>query len=143
MATLRRLRALPSRRRRSAAVAAIAVVAVRIGLTALPFATLRRVLLRLAESPLLRRPSGAVSPDDLAWAVRAAGRRVPRATCLVQALALELLLVRAGHAAELRIGVAREGDGLMAHAWVESDGRCLLEGSERTRFSPLSAAGRS
>jgi hypothetical protein len=126
-----------------AAVAALTVAVVRVGLTALPFSTLRRTLLGIGASPLLRRPPGAASADELAWAVRAAGRRVPRATCLVQALSLELLLARAGHDAELRIGVARDGDGLTAHAWVESGGECLLGGSAAARFAPLPATGRS
>ncbi len=52
---------------------------------------------------------------------------MPRATCLPQALAAEALLRRAGHPADLRIGVAKTGPGrLLAHAWVECRGRVIV-----------------
>ena len=68
-------------------------------------------------------PSGAVDAgvrapallgsDDLPvsrleWAVRAAGRRVPMASCLTQALALQFLLGRSGHFSEVLIGVRKD-----------------------------------
>ena len=83
----------------------------------------------------------AGEPRALAWAVRAAARRVPRASCLTQSLALEALLVQAGHPAALRIGVARKDDGAFeAHAWVESEGRVLIGRlSDLERFAPLPA----
>jgi len=54
------------------------------------------------------------------WAVASASRYVPRATCLVRALAAEALLIGQGYPVRLCIGVTREGEnGLGAHAWVE------------------------
>ena len=56
-----------------------------------------------------------------------ARRVVPAATCLPQALAAEALLTRGGLPADLRIGVMKEASGkLLAHAWVESDGRVVV-----------------
>jgi hypothetical protein len=71
------------------------------------------------------RPS--VEPVLVARAVRRAARAVPRATCLPQALATVWMLAARGHAGTLRIGVKRgEAGELMAHAWVEHDGRIMI-----------------
>ena len=70
----------------------------------------------------------------------AASRRVPKATCLTQAIALRTLLARDGKESELRIGVAKAEDGrLEAHAWLESDGRIVIGGRESSRFAVLAA----
>ena len=82
------------------------------------------------------------SPEELAWAVSSVSRVVPRATCLVRAIALELLLRRSGRPAELRIGVAKEAGELKAHAWVEAEGRLLLEDADQARFAVLPSTER-
>jgi hypothetical protein len=54
--------------------------------------------------------------------VNAAARYSPfPATCLTRSIVLARLLRRRGAAAEIRIGVLRDGSSL-AHAWVEVDG---------------------
>jgi hypothetical protein len=78
---------------------------------------------RGAAGWLARR--SAMPSARVAALVAAAARALPGATgCLPRAIALEALLRRGGHAAELRVGVApRRGRGrLAAHAWVEVDG---------------------
>ena len=63
----------------------------------------------------------------IAWAVRAASKGVPHATCLTQALAAQVLFVRHQYAVDLRIGVAKgEAGGLEAHAWLEHGGRVVV-----------------
>jgi hypothetical protein len=143
MRTLSKFRALSASRRRLAVRSLLTVAAVRIGLTVLPFARLQAAVRRSANRPLSPGSSAADSAEEFAWAVRAASRYVPRATCLVQALALELLLSRGGYAAKLRIGVAKENGDLKAHAWVETEGQRLLEDSEPTSFAALPAGWRS
>jgi len=65
------------------------------------------------------------------WSVSVASRYVPKATCLVQALAMKALLDKEGHPANLQIGVMKdEGGKFQAHAWVESQDRILNGGSE-------------
>jgi hypothetical protein len=65
---------------------------------------------------------------ELAWAVRAASRWVPGATCLTQSLALQFLLTQIGRRCVLRIGVARTFPrALTAHAWVDCGGEVLLD----------------
>ena len=60
-----------------------------------------------------------------------AGRNVPRATCLVRALAGQAFLARYGHETDLRIGVLKEQSEkrVKAHAWLESQGLVLLGGT--------------
>jgi hypothetical protein len=109
----------------------------------LPFRTLRRLLAGRVKRSAGWRGTARVSPDRIAWAVTVAGRYARgRATCLVEALAVETLLAQGGHPARLRVGVAREEDGrLQAHAWVESGGRVVIGGSEKTleRYTSLLA----
>jgi len=113
------------------------VVLVRAGLWLLPFRTLHGFVGRRASSPATERPLRH-SVEDIAWAVEAASRRVPRATCLTQALAGTLLLAAHGHAATLRVGVARSDDGeFRAHAWIESEGEAVLGDPRTDSFVPL------
>ena len=61
--------------------------------------------------------------------------------CLVQAVAAEAMLIRAGHPCELRIGAAKNGPNeLIAHAWLESEGRVLIGDFELDRYTPLIAS---
>jgi len=110
----------------------------RIALWLLPFRIVRRLLARAAR-PSSPRRGPATARRRLVWAVSAARRAVPYSTCLVQALAAEALFILHGHPADLRIGVVKnEAGGLIAHAWVESDGRVVLgNSSDFSRYAPL------
>ena len=118
--------------------ALLLVPLVRIGLWVLPFRVLQRWVERFRQnrsSTLNRRQIRQV-----AWAVEAASRRIPRATCLTRGLATQILLGRLGQCAELKLGVARKANGeLEAHAWVEAQGRIItgdaVEGFHR--YVPL------
>ena len=88
MRRLRRFLSLPPRRRREVVEALVELVRVRIAVSLSRRSPLAR------PAPPVRRvgpKEGAV--DELAWAVEAASRYVPRATCLVQALALQEYLL--------------------------------------------------
>jgi len=59
---------------------------------------------------------------------RAARRGVFRPKCLVRSMALHRMLERRGiRGSVIRIGVRREGDELLAHAWVEHNGITLID----------------
>jgi hypothetical protein len=115
------------------------------------------VLIRVVSLPTLTRrlgislddPEGTQEPDahgvgatPLTAAVverrTAAVDRVYRAwprhsSCLRRALVLGFYVRRARPL--LRIGVARDGDEVRAHAWIEVDGRVL--GEKAGEFAPL------
>jgi hypothetical protein len=92
---------------------------------------------------VLGRQTGArgqhpAEPATVGRAVCRAARLVPRATCLSQALATIWLLAGRGHAASLRIGVKRGDAGeLLAHAWVEHEGRIVVGDIGVTQFAVL------
>jgi Transglutaminase-like superfamily len=111
--------------------AAVVAGGVRVGLSLLPFGRLQRILTLLARG----HAKHPIPAGRIAWAVAAAGRRVPGATCLVQALAAQVLLARHGHVAELRIGVARATEGIEAHAWLERDGEPIFGEPDRLRHT--------
>src|SRR5262249_47598455 len=102
-----------SRSERSLFFRALLVVGVaRASLWLLPLATARRIV--MAAAAIAARPS----PEQSVWAVRVAGRYVPGATCLTQALAVQALLARIGHESQVEIGVAKDAEKFEAHAWV-------------------------
>jgi hypothetical protein len=132
MGRLRKYAELPRRKRVLVLEALAAVVAVRVGLTVLSFSRLRHWLDRAGG-----RRGKAENADELAWAVSAVSPVVPHATCLTQALALQVLLRRHGQSGELRIGVDKQGERVRAHAWVERDGKILIGQHGSSQFVPL------
>ena len=102
------------------------VVVIRIALWTVPFRLTHEWVDRF------QRPTGPRQDLDrrtirlAVWAVEAAGRRMPGATCLTQSMALQILLGRMGQQTRLRLGVAKGQSGeIEAHAWVEAQGRII------------------
>ena len=79
--------------------------------------------------------------ERLAWAVSVTAARIPKASCLTQALAGREMLKRRGIASEIRIGVQLEGE-FKAHAWLVQDGKILLGGDTAESYSELGALPR-
>jgi hypothetical protein len=75
--------------------------------------------------------------------VKAASKRtIGPTTCLVEALATQVMLATQDHPAQLHFGVKRdESGGVLAHAWVECGGRVVIGGAVRDaeRYVPLAA----
>ena len=124
----------------------------RLLATAAALLPLLRLLLLVAPFEVVNRRVRAavrggarVTGDDpaaarVAWAVSAAARRVPFATCLPQALAVQLLLGRRGIASTLWLGARRTGAGrFSAHAWVRCGDRFVIGGPTEgfALFPPL------
>lgn len=110
--------------------AALLIALASTGLHFFKFATLRRGLDRVAT---VRAGVGPGEPAALIGRVRraitAVARRVPPATCLVQALAADTMLRRRGLGCRIRIGVrasTRDAGAIAAHAWVDYDGAVVL-----------------
>jgi hypothetical protein len=123
----RKFLALPLVERTLVLRALLTLVWARVTLSALPFAL-------IGKQPRVSREPGA-DAAAIAWAIRAAARYIPGATCLVRALATQRLLARHGHASELRIGVAKAAQ-FQAHAWVECGGAVVVGGSD-TAYVPI------
>jgi hypothetical protein len=135
MSRLRSLLRLPAAERWLLVRVAALLAAVRLALVLLGWPAVRRLAARAA------RPApgaAAVPPAGLQRTVERAGRHVPGATCLVQAIALQILLGRRGQATDLRLGVAHGDERrLEAHAWLEADGRVLVGAAGRERYTAL------
>jgi hypothetical protein len=107
----------------------------------MPFPRFQAFLTRLSASPSVTR--GAMpSSEQLARDVCVVSSYVPRATCLTQALAGQVLFDLYGHPAHVHVGVIKtEGKGtFQAHAWLESDGKVVIGESEAS-YIPLTTAG--
>lgn len=138
---LRKVFRLPAAERAVLAQAWGLFLVVDLALRVLSFKRLLALRARLCRA---ERPNPAARPPSmarLAWLVEVAGRYVPvNATCLKKALVLSWLLGRRGIATVLRIGVARQGNGLVAHAWLDCDGQPVFGDQEIAQHGPLPAA---
>jgi hypothetical protein len=133
---IRKLLSLKSGDRRLLVRATLLLAATRIALWTLPFAYVcRRFNRRQTAAPEV----AAFPVKRLAWAVEVAARRIPRASCLTQALVLQYLLGQAGRESCVHIGVAKKTAGRFeSHAWVECGGEILIgDNGELERYSPI------
>ena len=142
MAAIRSLLRLPATDRSILIKSIAALWMVRLGFWLLPFQMTRRLLLRASSTRGGPALEDAAIARQVTWAVTKAARYVPGSTCLARALTTQLLLVRRGQAAEVRIGVAKNSNGrLEAHAWVESYGKVVMgrlrDPSQFARMPPL------
>lgn len=134
--------------------AAALMVLVWTGLRLLRFTTLRRLLDRAASSESgCSRDASSESGDsqdassesgcsqdatlavsEVGWAAGVVAARLTAATCLVQALAADVMLRRRGVESEVRFGIRSGRHGTVpieGHAWVEWEGRVAV-GSARS-----------
>jgi hypothetical protein len=118
--------------------ATLAVVNAKLATRTLPLPKARAIVTRQQR---LGRTGVPVRADRIVWAVETASRAIPgMKNCLVQAVAAEAMLIQAGYPCELRVGVAKKGpDELIAHAWVESEGRVVIGEFELERYTPMNA----
>lgn len=135
-----RFRSLSARDRRSFLQALLVVGVVRLALWVVPFRRVRAWSER--TRPSHRARAGEIGEARrLGRAVERAGGTIPAATCLVQAVAAEVMLRRAGLPVEVRIGVRRNGGELTAHAWAVSDGVPVVGDRDLHRLARLEAGG--
>jgi len=126
----------PSEERRLVPIVAVLLGLARLGVACADLPRTRRMAARLA-------PRQALEPQRLADLVRLASQVLPGVTpCVPRAIVLEALLIEAGHAAELRIGLTPLGGRQQpdAHAWVELDGVAVAEDASGYTALPLFGA---
>ena len=116
------------------------LLAVDLGLRLVPYPRVERLFRRAPREG--SRPGAASAVARCVWAAGAASRHhLWPMRCLPHALCLRRLLARRGIVGVLRIGVARDEDRLLAHAWVEWEGKPLGEREDSiARFEPLVGA---
>lgn len=97
--------------------AGLMVLRMRAALWLLPFRKVRQIV---ASQGRVRQVGCVCTSTIICRAVIISSRCVPGATCLTQALAAQALLARQGLTAKLCIGVAKNGQRIRAHAWLEN-----------------------
>ena len=108
----------------------LALLRVRIALWVRPWNRVAAPVVR-AAAVASTRPG----VHRLEWAVLAASRFVPRASCLTRALALHRLLSQYGYPSSVQVGARRADGRFVAHAWVEQGTDSLLsDASEVTQY---------
>jgi len=122
--------ALPPARKRVLLAAAALLVPVRIGVRYGSIGRIQRRS-RIVAGWLVRRP-----PEDpgrtIPWAVTTAARHVPGARhCLTKAIVARSMLEAAGISTGLRVGVRRDGNGVLrGHAWLDGPDGVLMDAGE-------------
>ena len=119
-------RPLPELRLFAAAAALLPLI--RLLLLVAPFEAIHRRVRSARRAPAAPpREDGTVA--SVVWSVAAAARRIPFATCLSQALAVQFLLARRGIESTLWLGARHtERGAFSAHAWVQCGGRFVIGG---------------
>ena len=120
----------------------IALLLVDLGLRVVGFETLLTWVEPRKSTRLATAADMTVAYSDARAIEIAAQHHRVRARCLHRALVLHAWLRRSGLPSRLRIGVRRQADGVLGHAWVELQGTVVYEPAEWiATFSPLVATG--
>ena len=134
---LRRFSALSGSEWRLLAAAVPLLAAIRVLLWVLPSRTILAAARRLVAVPERVR-AGRPPIERIVWAIDAASRRIPGASCLTQAIGAQVLFRQHGYGTRLCLGVARDTEGAFrAHAWIERDGRILIGGEQSRALTRL------
>lgn len=99
---------------------------IRIMLWIFSFARIQRIIKRFTS----KVKKSKIPLPQITWAIHIMSRFTPQATCLVRALAGQILLSGYGYDSNIKIGVSRDKGEFEAHAWLENDGRVVLGESE-------------
>ncbi|HWF38395.1 MAG TPA: lasso peptide biosynthesis B2 protein [Candidatus Acidoferrales bacterium] len=142
--TLRSFLRLDQKQKRSVLVAAMILVATRVGLRLFGFRAWRKFLGSFGERLVTERVCEASFGRVLAIAkMQSSAERhlFFRPSCLEHSLALQWMLRRENIAAVMKIGARKQGGRFEAHAWVEVNGTPLDNGGAGgTEFLPFEEA---
>jgi hypothetical protein len=110
---------------------------IRLILWVFSFSTVKNICGKLSISS----GNQEVPLSRITWAVQVMSRFTPKATCLVRALAGQILLERYGYASSIKIGVSKSKDEFEAHAWLEYKDTIVL-GESETDYIPILDMGK-
>ncbi|MDP3484742.1 MAG: lasso peptide biosynthesis B2 protein [Methanobacteriaceae archaeon] len=105
---------------------------VRIMLWIFSFVRIQRIIKRFTH----KSGKNKIPLPKITWAIQVMSRFTPRATCLVRALAGQILLSQYGYDSNIKIGVSRDKGEFEAHAWLEQDGGVIL-GESEVNYVPI------
>lgn len=118
----------------------LTVAFVRLALWILPFNAFKKNLQKILKNSESAKTDWQII-EKTCRMVRISSNFVPYASCLTQALSAFWLMKRLGQCAELKFGVSKERDSrIIAHAWLEIEGKIVLGKSAR-KYETLVVAG--
>ncbi|BDZ71687.1 lasso peptide biosynthesis B2 protein [Methanobacterium petrolearium] len=117
------------------------VMEVRFMLWLFPFSFVQKRVQKIAS--YFSRSDMKVPMNRIRFMIHMASRYVPRATCLVQALAGYILFSKYGYHTLIKIGVSNEDGVFEAHAWLEYGENVVLGESEKDYKTILDIDGGS
>src|SRR5215469_10566072 len=119
--------------------ALVAIVLARLAVRLVPYA---HIFAWANRSPRQINRFAVSEADWVLWAVESIGAKPwVNALCLPRALAAHAMLRRRGIASHLCLGVARQEQALVAHAWVEIGDNKVVSDPEASRFTRLAEFG--
>ncbi|MCC7551746.1 MAG: lasso peptide biosynthesis B2 protein [Methanobacterium sp.] len=105
------------------------LIMIRVMLWIFPFSYVQKRVQKIADYIFV--DDSNVPLQRISLMILASSKYVPRASCLVQALAGYLLFSKYGYNTLIKIGVSNEDGVFEAHAWVEHDEKVVLGESEK------------
>ena len=105
---------------------------IKLGLLLIPFRYLYHLAARFSRPKSVRGTPDTIPLEEIITVIHRASQRFLGAnSCFPQALTGKVLLERHGYPVQIRLGVRQAEQGkLIAHAWVEKDGKVILGGPE-------------
>ncbi|MEN6553066.1 MAG: lasso peptide biosynthesis B2 protein [Methanobacterium sp.] len=124
---------LSSREKHLALQSLFWVLRVRLMIWIFPFPQVQKRVQKMASSASRKdsKPDHVFSIHRIRFMIMVASRYVPRATCLVQALAGYIVFSKYGYSTQIKIGVLNEDGVFEAHAWLERGDKVVLGESEK------------
>nr|WP_319374717.1 lasso peptide biosynthesis B2 protein [uncultured Methanobacterium sp.] len=121
---------LPSREKLVAIQSLYWVFIIRIMIWIFPFHSVQKRVQKIVanSNPHINH---SMPMSQLRLMILVAARYVPRATCLIQALAGFILFSKYGYSTSIKIGVLTENGEFEAHAWLEHNDSVVLGESEK------------
>ncbi len=109
------------------------VTIVRVMIWVFPFSFVRKRVQKIANYifPDELDKSPTITMNRIGQMIVIISRYIPRATCLVQAMAGHILFSRYGYNTIIKIGVSNEDGIFEAHAWLENNGNVVFGESEK------------
>lgn len=109
------------------------VTIIRIMVWVFPFTFVQKSAKKMANSISRKdqNPNTRIPIYQIKFMITMAASFVPRATCLVQALAGYILFSKYSYTTQIKIGVLNEEGVFEAHAWLEHGGNVVLGESEK------------
>lgn len=107
------------------------VITMRLMIWILPFHSLQKRVQKIVSNYSYSKSNSLISMKLIKIMIIVASRYVPRATCLVQAMAGYILFSKYGYTTSIKIGVLAEEGEFEAHAWLEKENCVVLGESEK------------